>query len=144
MAHVKMIEQLYDKSCLIINATLFRSGNEVYKITNRDGTTKMLHYGTKTLEVASGEIYHLYGISRSDVDSINTLLYKLGINTVRVGFKPVNGGFYAWIPALKKELFLDNYDTRREFARDVQSHLSQGEALSKFLLKKEQNPMPVL
>lgn len=144
MANVKIIEELYDTACRNGMGYRTRSGTVLYSVRKNDSSVIMVHYGTTTLEIKYGEIHQLYGISRSDVDSINTLLLKLGINTFHVGFKPVNGGFYAYINSLRKELFVDNYETRRDFARDVQSHLSQGEALSKFLLKKEQNPMPVL
>lgn len=144
MAYIKMIAELYDSACRNGMGYRTRSGAILYTVRKNDSSVTMIHYGTTTLEVKDGEIHQLYGISRSDVDSINTLLLKLGINTLHVGFKPVNGGFYAYINSLRKELFVDKYETRLDFAKDIQSHLSQGEALSKFLLKKEQNPMPVL
>lgn len=144
MAYVKTIEKLYDRACLIRRASLSRSGNEVYKITKMDGATTLLHYGTKTLEVEYGEIRHLYGLSRSDVDSINTLLHNLNIHSFHVGFKPVNGGFYAWIPSLRKEIFLDDYDTRGSFARDIQANLDQSSPEIKPAVKIHSQPMPVL
>lgn len=144
MAYVKMIEELYETACAKEMAYRTRLGRVVYSVTKNNESIKMIHYGTTTLEIKDGEIYQLYGISRSDVDSINTLLNKLGINTLHVGFKPVNGGFYAYINSLRRELFFDTYNTSLEFARDIQSHLSQGEAFKKSLVKKDKSPMPVL
>lgn len=144
MAYIKMIAELYDSACRNGMGYRTRSGTVLYSVRKNDSSVTMVHYGTTTLEVKDGEIHQLYGISRSDVDSINTLLDKLGINTFHVGFKPVNGGFYAYINSLRKELFVDKYETRLEFAREVQSHLSQAKAISNLVFKDYSNPMPVL
>lgn len=144
MGYVKLIENLFDRSNVVQKANHFRSGREVYSIERRNGVITLLHYGTKTLEIEHGKIRHIYGLSRSDVDSINTLLDNLNIDSFRVGFKPVNGGFYAWIPSLKKELFLNHYENYNDFARGLQSHLDQNRSQVKLGIIAQNQPMPVL
>lgn len=144
MSYVKLIEKLFILASRRERASYSRLGREIYLVEKGNGKTTLFHYDTKTVEVENGEICHLYGIGRSDVDSINTLLSNLGINSVRVGFKPVNGGFYAWIPSLRKELFLNDYDCPVDFAKGIQSHLAQDNALSRMEINNYSNPMPVL
>lgn len=141
---VKIIDNLFDRSRVTQRARHLRSGTEVYSIERRNGVITLFHYGTKTLEVEHGEIRHLYGISRSDVDSINTLLHNLKIYSFGVGFKPVNGGFYAWIKEPRKEVFLNNYDTSGFFAKDIQRHLTEENTAGQALFKNYSEPMPAL
>lgn len=73
---------------------------EVYRVEYIKGglagdTVNLHHYETHTAEVwlaDTPQVLHVYGESRSDADSINTLLHELGAKE-RYTFRPVNGGF---------------------------------------------------
>lgn len=77
------------------SARLSRNGIEVYSILNNGESLELYHYGTLTLEIdlMNRVICYIYGESRSDCDSINTLLKLYGFDC-KTGYKPVNGGFY--------------------------------------------------
>lgn len=61
------------------------------------------HYGTKILtlgweqagwrNVSDVVVTHVYGISRSDADAINSVLEYFGVRGERYTYRPVNGGF---------------------------------------------------
>lgn len=76
-------------------ARLHRNGTEVYSIVNNGKSLELYHYETLTLDIdlTNRVIRYIYGESRSDCDSINTLLKLYGFNC-KTGYKPVNGGFY--------------------------------------------------
>lgn len=75
---------------------------EVYRIEYSKvfNVVRLYHYGTKTcaIDLSSKVITHIYGESQSDADSIYTFIEYFTGNTVYLGYKPVNGGFYIATP----------------------------------------------
>lgn len=85
----------------VVGNVKYDTPQEVYRVeytkTTNYNLVDLYHFGTKTLSLALGfgddkHITHVYGESRTDADSINTVLHREGF-TERYTYKPVNGGF---------------------------------------------------
>ena len=115
MKIIKTIEELYNRA----NKQYLKSGEGFARINGRmsygwghtgeleekysvsiinvDGEKRVTlsHWGTRTATISESQkrALHVYGESNSDRDSINTLLYILGINEGRCRYFPSTGDF---------------------------------------------------
>lgn len=142
--NVGIIDKLFDRA-YAEPKRYYRRGVEVYRIARNENEVSLYHYRQKTLTTDGRILTYLYGISLSDVNSINTILNRLGLDRlVCVGYKPVNGGFYARLCLLDKELFLTDYARPEDFAEEVSSLMMSSVTYGKNTVRLHQNSMPVL
>lgn len=73
-----LIEKAQEKGFARINGKHSYTGERIekYAVTIKDGTLELRHWGTTTLEIdlSNKKIAYYYGESKSDADSINTVL----------------------------------------------------------------------
>lgn len=110
MRTIKSVEMLTERAQRKGVATLNRNGSEVYRveIDADTGWKRLFHYGTLTAELDEYNTFqHVFGMSVSDADSIETFLNYFNVTKLFMGYKPVNGGFY-----------IGNYDNEHLYLAD--------------------------
>lgn len=90
-----LIEKAQEKGFAKINGKYYgREKMEKYAVTIEDGKLELRHWETVTLELdlSKKKIEYYYGESKSDADSINTVLDHFGIDG-KATYRPSIGKF---------------------------------------------------
>lgn len=85
-----LIEKAENKGFARINGKYYGGQKmEKYAVTIKDGTLELRHWGTVTLELdlIDNKISYYYGESKSDADSINTVLDYFNIKD-KASYRP--------------------------------------------------------
>lgn len=100
---------------------------EVYRVENDGKHVELYHYETLTakVDIEKKQIVSIYGESRSDADSVETFLDTVGIKNVAIGYKPVNGGFYAQIQNIDND-----YRNRKDYYWDTDGEKAMIQAIN--------------